>query len=114
MEISDIYVHDGKLLRVLEDAEQDKLKMVVMLPASPTSDELVPRMLVFEGVYGYQIFEGRVGGCLVMLDLSVVEKSGRWSRVRLDTNRGYREFYCTEGRVCNPELIPGPKSGESD
>lgn len=104
MEISDIYVHDGKLLRVIEDAEQDKLKMAVMLPTSPTSDELVPRLLVFEEVYGYQIFEGRVSGCPVMLDLSIVEKSGRWSRVRIDTNHGYREFYCTAGRVCEPKI----------
>ena len=95
MEISDIYVHDGKLLRVIEDAEQKKLKMAVLLPASPWSDELVPRSLVFEDVYGYQIFEGRVEGCPVILGLSVVEKSGRWSRVHLDTTHGYREFYCT-------------------
>lgn len=34
MEISDIYVHDGKILRVVEDMEQDKLKMAVLLPSS--------------------------------------------------------------------------------
>jgi hypothetical protein len=102
MEISDIYVHDGKLLRVIEDKEQDKLKMAVLLPVSPTSDKLVPRLLVFEEVYGYQIFEGRVAGCPVVLDLKVVETSGRWSRVRLDTNHGYRELYCTTVRVCDP------------
>lgn len=102
MEISDIYVHDGKLLRVVEDAEQNKIKMAVMLPASPTSDELVPRLLVFEDVYGYQIFEGRVEGCPTILDLSIIEKSGRWNRVRLDTNHGYRELYCTSFRISDP------------
>jgi hypothetical protein len=105
MEISDIYVHDGKLLRVVEDIEQDKLKMAVLLPTSPTSDKLVPRLLVFEEVYGYQIFEGRVVGCPVMLDLSVIEKSGRWSRLRLNTNHGYREFYCTTAIVCDPSIV---------
>jgi len=104
MEISDIYVHDGKLLRVIEDTEQEKLRMAVLLPASPTSDDLVPRLLVFEGVHGYQISEGRVDGAVTMLDLSVVGKSGNRSRVRLDTNRGYREFYCTSGRVCEPSI----------
>jgi hypothetical protein len=104
MEISDIYVHDGKLLRVIEDTEQDKLRMVVLLPASPTSDDLVPRLLVFEGVHGYQISEGRAEGAVTMLNLSVVGKSEKFSRVRLDTNRGYREFYCISGRVCEPNL----------
>jgi hypothetical protein len=104
MDISGIYVHDGKLLRVIEDAELNKAKMAVLLPASPTSDELVPRLLVFAGVYGYQIFEGRVAGCPVILDLSVIEESGRWSRIRLDTNHAYRELYCTAVRVCEPKL----------
>jgi hypothetical protein len=102
MDISGIYVHDGKLLRVIEDTEQEKLKMAVLLPADPMSDKLVPRFLVFEEVYGYQIFEGRVAGCPVILELSVVEQSGRWSRVRIDTNHGYRELYCTEVRLCEP------------
>ena len=108
MEISDIYVHDGKLLRVIEDLEQEKLRMAVLLPANPKSDELVPRLLIFEGVHGYQIFEGRVEGCPTMLDLSVIEKSGDTSRVRLDTNHGYREFYCRSARVCDPKLAAWP------
>ena len=106
MEISDIYVHDGTLLRVVEDLEQEKIKMAVMLPSSPTSDELVPRLLVFEGVYWYQIFEGRIEGCPTLLDLSVIEKSEQWSRVRLDTNHGYRELYCTGVKICNPNSLP--------
>lgn len=113
MEISDIYVHDGTLLRVVEDKEQEKIKMAVMLPASPTSEEYVPRLLVFDDIYGYQIFEGRVEGCPTMLNLSVVEKSGRWSRVRLDTNHGYRELYCTAVRVCDPKLNQSSKYGEA-
>jgi len=106
MEISDIYVHDGKLLRVVEDLVQEKIMMAVMLLSSPTSDEFVPRNLIFEDVYGYQIFEGRVDGCPTKLDLSVVETSGKWSCVRLDTNHGYRELYCTEVRVCDPNSSP--------
>jgi hypothetical protein len=107
--VSDIYVHDGKLLRVIEDAERETLTMEVLLPADPKSDALVPRFLIFEGVYGYQIFEGRVAGCPTILDLSVVEKLGglgKWSRVRLDTTHGYRELCCTAVRVCNHEALP--------
>jgi hypothetical protein len=102
MDISSIYVHDGKLLRVVEDAEQNKVKMAVLLPVDPMSEKLAPRLLVFDDVYGYQIFEGRVAGCPTILDLSVVEQSGRWSRVRIDTNHGYRELYCTAVRLCEP------------
>jgi hypothetical protein len=91
MDFPDIYVHDGKLLRVIEDMEQDKLSMAVLLRADPMSDELVPRLLVFEGVHGYQISEGQVDGAVTMLDLSVSNKSGNHSCVRLNTNRGFRE-----------------------
>jgi hypothetical protein len=108
MDISDIYVHDGRLLRVIEDAQKETVTMEVLLPADPMSDELVPRLLVFEDVYGYQIFEGRVDGCPVILDLSVVEKLGnlgKWSRVRLDTNHGYRELCCISVRVCDHEPL---------
>jgi hypothetical protein len=106
MEISHIYVHDGTLLRVIEDTAQEKLSMAVLLPASPTSDDLVPRLLVFEGVHDYQISEGRVEGAVTMVDLSVVGRSGSHCRVRLDTNRGFREFYCVSARVCEPNLEP--------
>ena len=63
VEISQIYVHDGRLLRVVEDTEQDTLTMEANLPENPASDELVPRLLVFDDVYGYQIFEGPFQGC---------------------------------------------------
>ena len=58
MDISNIYVHDGRLLRVIEDVERDTLTMEVELPLSPDSDDLVPRLLVFEDVHGYQVFDG--------------------------------------------------------
>ena len=108
MDISDIYVHDGKLLRVIEDAQKETVTMEVLLPTDPMSDDLAPRLLVFEGVYGYQIFEERQYGCPIILDLSVVEKlgnPGKWTRVRLDTNHGYRELCCTSVKVCDHEPV---------
>ena len=108
VDVSEIYVHDGELLRVIEDATHETLTMEVLLPADPTSDELVPRRLVFSDVYGYRIFEGRCAGCPVILDLSVVEKLGnlgKWSRVRLDTNHGYRELCCTSVKVSNHQPV---------
>jgi len=108
VDVSGMYVHDGKLLRVIEDVQKETVTMEVLLPADPTSDDLVPRLLIFEGVYGYQIFEGRFAGCPTIRDLSVVEKLGglgKWSRVRIDTTYGYRELCCTAVRVCNHEPV---------
>lgn len=102
------YYEHAKVIRVDEDAEKERVTMEVLLPADPMSDDLVPRLLIFEDVYGYQIFEGLVDGCPTILDLSVVEKLGnlgKWSRVRLDTNHGYRELCCTSVRVCSHEPV---------
>jgi hypothetical protein len=109
VDVSNIYVHDGKLLRVIEDGEKKTITMEVLLPASPTSDDFVPRLLVFSDVYGYQIFEPlKEFGCPIILDLSVVERLGnlgKWSRVRLDTNHGYRELYCTSVKVFDHKAV---------
>ena len=99
MDISNIYVHDGRLLRVIEDTERDTLTMEVELPASPESEELVPRLLVFEDVHGYQIFDGPFDGIPAILDMQIVGEQGRWRQVRIDTNAGHRELYCTSVRV---------------
>jgi hypothetical protein len=99
MDISSIYVHDGRLLRVVEDAHVNTLTMEVELPASPDSDELVPRRLVFEDVYGYRVSGGPFDGIPEILGIEVVGTQGRWRRVRIETNAGYRELFCTQVRV---------------
>jgi hypothetical protein len=101
MDIDGIYVHDGRLLRVVEDTERDTLTMEVELPASEWAEELVPRSLVFEDVYGYQVSEGPFAGAPAILAMTIVGEEGRWRRVRLDTNAGYREFYCTAVKLLN-------------
>ena len=105
MEISDIYVHDGRLIRVIEDTERDTLTMEVELPKNESSDELVARLLVFDDAYRYQVFEGPFQGCPAILDMRAVGEQGRWQRVRLDTNAGHREVYCTTVRVLEHEPI---------
>src|SRR5438445_13364685 len=74
MDLSGIYVHDGKLLRVIEEPEHSRLTMHVELPVLERGERLEPRLLVFEDVYGYQVVEGYINGCTTMLDLSVVGK----------------------------------------
>ena len=105
MEISSIYVHDGRLLRVIEDTGRDTLTMEVELPASPENDALVPRLFVFEDVHGYQVFDGPFEGIPAILDMRIVGEQGRWRRVRIDTNAGYRELYCTAVRVVEHDRV---------
>jgi hypothetical protein len=94
MDLSHLYVHDGRLLRVTEDTEQRTLTMEAMLPVSPASDELEPGGLLFEDIYGYQVFEGPISGAPTLLDIKVVRNEGRWWLVRLDTGAGYRQVFC--------------------
>src|SRR5258706_11118268 len=106
VDISRIYVPDGRLLRVIEDAERNTLTMEVELPARPESDELVPRLLVFDDVHSYQVFDGPFHGIPAILDIEIVGKQGRWHRVRIGTNAVYREFCCTAVRVIEHETPP--------
>jgi len=99
MDISSIYIHDGRLLRVIEDAEAARLTMECELPASEWSDDLLPKLLVFEDVYNYRVCEGAITGCPTLLDMQIVgERNGR-SALRLDTTAGYRELDCRAVRV---------------
>jgi len=99
MDISTIYIHDGRLLRVIEDAEATRLTMECELPASEWSDDLVPKLLVFDDVYNYRVCEGAMVGCPTLLDMEVVgERDGRTS-LRLHTTAGYRELDCSAVRV---------------
>jgi hypothetical protein len=100
VEISDIYVHDAKLHRVVEDIEASTLTMEVDLPILERNEEQEPRLLIFDDAYNYQVFEQPWSGPVTMLDIKVVGEEGRWKRVRIDTNAGYRELLCKQVRVC--------------
>jgi len=58
MEIPDIYVLDGKLIRIIEEPEHARITMHVELPILERDEQLEPRLLVFEDIYGYQVVEG--------------------------------------------------------
>jgi hypothetical protein len=105
MDLSGIYIHDGRLLRVIEEPEHSRLTMEVELPADEWSEQLVPRHLIFEDVYGYRITEGCINGCPTLLDLSVVGQESRWHWVRLDTTVGYREILCGSVRVVEHDHV---------
>jgi hypothetical protein len=103
MEISDIYVHDAQLHRVVEDIEAGTVTMEVDLPILERHEEQEPRLVVFDNAYNYQVFEQAWQGLVTILDMHVVGQQGRWSRVRIETNAGYREVFCTGVRVCKDE-----------
>ena len=105
MEIPDIYVHDGTLIRVIEDPAHARIMMHVELPILERDEQLEPRVLVFEDVYGYQVVEGFIDGCPTLLDFSVVTTEGRWSRVRIETTVGYREILCSNVRVLEHDTV---------
>ncbi len=107
MDLSNLHVHDGRLLRVTEDTEQCALTMEAMLPVSPMSDDLEPGCLVFEDIYGYQVFEGPISGPLTILDINVVGREGRWWLVRLETDAGHRQVFCRSVQVTRRKLDPG-------
>src|SRR5438270_731485 len=99
MDISSIYIHDGRLLRVIEDVEAATLTMECDLPVNDWSDDLVPKLLVFEGVSNYRVCEGAIVGCPTLLGIEIVgERDGRTS-LRLDTTAGHRELDCIAVRV---------------
>jgi hypothetical protein len=101
MDISSIYIHDGRLLRVIEDAGSATLTMECELPATGRSDGLVPRLLVFENVYNYWVCEGAIVGYPTLLDLTVTGERERRTCLRIDTTAGYRELDCTAVKICD-------------
>lgn len=101
MDISDIFIHDGRLLRVIEDAESATLTMECELPATEWSDDLVPRLLVFDGVYNYRVCEGAIVGCPTLLEMTVTGEREHRTCLRIQTTAGYRELDCTAVRICD-------------
>ena len=106
MEIPEIYVHDGTLLRVIEDPEHARITMQVELPILERDEQLERRVLVFDDVYSYQVVEGGYNGSPTLLDFTIVGKEAGGSRIRLDTTVGYREIVCSSVRVFEYEAVP--------
>src|SRR5438128_13289 len=67
MEISNIYVHDAQLHRVVEDIKADTVTMEVDLPILERGEQQEPRLLVFDDAYNYQVFEQAWQGLVTIL-----------------------------------------------
>ena len=94
MNISDIHFHDTQILRVIEDTATDTLTMDVDYPTDWEHNRFERRALIFSDAHSYQVFEIPFAGPPTILDAEVISTSDRWSRLRLQTNAGYRELSC--------------------
>jgi hypothetical protein len=111
IDLAGIHFHDTRIIRVIEDATADTLTMEVEYPVDWDLNVFEKRCLVFEDVHGYRTFDGPFQGCPTILDASIIGIEGRWTRLRLDTNAGYRELSCTAVRLVgsgskSPSALP--------
>ena len=105
MDISFIHFHDTQILQVIEDCATDTLTMEVEYPVDWENNLFEKRLLIFDDVYGYQVFEGPFLGLPTILDAEIIGTEGRWSRLRLGTNAGRRELSCTAVRLCEHDPV---------
>jgi len=94
IDISDIHFHDTGILRVVEDTVAHTLIIDVEYPVNWEENKFEKRRLVFTDAYGYQVHEGPFVGSPTILGASVVGEDNGWTRIRLQTNAGFREVHC--------------------
>ena len=88
--LEDIHFHDCVLLRVVEAPETDELIMDVEYPVDWDNELYEPRSIVFTEVLNYEVHEGPFQGAPTILDYSLISSDSAGSRIRLETNAGYR------------------------
>ncbi|HEY1172588.1 MAG TPA: hypothetical protein VGH19_14555 [Verrucomicrobiae bacterium] len=101
MNLADFNLQNTQLLALIEEPEQEKLTLTVLLLSD---GKPAPHLLVFEGVHGYQISEKRVTGPLTLLSLKITEESPTRTHLHLETNRGHRELYYTTAQIQTANL----------
>jgi hypothetical protein len=94
MDVSEIHFHDTKILKVIEDTQTDTFTMEVIYPVDWENNQFEKRRLIFEDAIDYKISEIPFVGSPTILDANIISKDGRRSRIRLETNAGYRELSC--------------------
>lgn len=92
----DIHWHDSLILSVRITPERDLLEMRLLYPEEWRANSYAERTVVFRDAYGYKEFEGPIEGSPTILSVTVVETKDRWSLLRIETNAGYREVFCSE------------------
>ena len=96
MLLDDIHWHDALILSVRITPERDLVEMRLLLPEEARANTFSEQTVVFENAYGYKEFEGPFQGSPTILSVSVAGQNGRWSQLRIETNAGHREVFCTD------------------
>jgi hypothetical protein len=94
LDISTLELHDTRILRVTEDTSADQLIMDVDYPADWFESRYEARRLAFTDAFNYQVHEGPFAGVPTILRVQVVGGEDGWTRLRLETNAGFREVSC--------------------
>ncbi|OQA30697.1 MAG: hypothetical protein BWY57_02691 [Betaproteobacteria bacterium ADurb.Bin341] len=96
MRIDDIFWHDSLILKVTINPERDLVEMRLLLPEEARQKTYAEQTIVFQNAYGYKEFEGPFQGCPTILSVAVIEQVGQWSKLKIETNAGYRELFCCD------------------
>lgn len=94
MNPGELYIHDAQLFKVMEDAVAQTLTFEVTLPLLEFAEQQFHRKLVFDDSYNYQVHEQPWEGNVTILGIAVTGNDGWRHQVRIETNAGYRTFYC--------------------
>jgi hypothetical protein len=95
LDLSAIHFHDTRILKVIEDTENDILIMEVNYPVNWDDNEFEKRRLLFEDILNYQVNEIAFSGSPTILDVNILEEEERRTRIRLETNAGHRDLSCS-------------------
>jgi len=99
VDIPTIHLHDTVILRVIEDAFEDTLTFEVDYPRNWDANVFSRRWLVFDDVLDYRVCEGPFHGLPTVLAVQAIGVAPHRTRLRLETNAGFRELTCRDLRL---------------
>jgi hypothetical protein len=99
VDIASIHFHDSRILKIVEDPENDVLTMEVNYPVDWNNNRFEKRRLVFENALNYQVTEIDFYGAPTILDAKVLFEEPRRTRIRLETNAGHRDISCSAVKI---------------
>jgi hypothetical protein len=93
MNIESIHFHDSL---ILEESQAESIIMDIDYPVDWEANKFERHRLTFKDSQDYQIMEGPFSGPVTILDVTVIGSSTQGTRLRIDTNAGYRELTCRD------------------
>ena len=68
--------------------------MEIDYPVAWEENKFGRRRLIFLDIYNYQVHEQPFVGVPTILNVKIVGQENGWSKLRLETNAGFRELFC--------------------